>query len=230
MIRKNIIAEGNAQLKAMGFFEEFAVLRSDMNPTKKQKMKKQQKKQPQTKDMHENNQVRRSERLFLSSPKLDLSEVKNKGAVVKDVIADIIHAASQENVFPILEQKMLMCADCGKRFKRREYMVKHDKLDHKKLMTIVCQHCDFKTNRIRVLRKHLVNQHSDNTVFDDQMYHYGRSSTPIIKVYCCVKCDFKAKLPEILTKHSCEAHGVAESELEVLVVISVVMYLIKREI
>ena len=54
-------------------------------------------------------------------------------------------------------------------------MVKHDKLDHKKLMTIVCQHCDFKTNRIRVLRKHLVNQHSDNTVFDDQMYHYGRS-------------------------------------------------------
>ena len=49
-------------------------------------------------------------------------------------------------------------------------------------------------------------------------------------MYCCVKCDFKAKLPEILTKHSCEAHGVAESELEVLVVISVVMYLIKREI
>jgi hypothetical protein len=80
LIREDIIAERNAQLKAMGFFEEFAALGSDMNPTKKQKIKKKLKKQLQTKDLLENNLVWRSERLFLSSPELDLSEVKNKAA------------------------------------------------------------------------------------------------------------------------------------------------------
>ena len=40
LIREDIIAERNAQLKAMGFFEDFAELKSDMKQTKNFKMEK----------------------------------------------------------------------------------------------------------------------------------------------------------------------------------------------
>merc|ERR1719186_328658 len=65
LIREDIIAERNAQLKAMGFFEDFEVLRSGMKPKRPLKEKKNSLKH---KEKCERECVRRSERLFLSSP------------------------------------------------------------------------------------------------------------------------------------------------------------------
>merc|ERR1719318_501618 len=134
-----------------------------MNPTKKQKIEKKQKKQLKSKDLFEKDRVRRSERLFLSSPDVDLPAVNSKAtdAVVKDVVKDIMQAVSQEKVFPNLDQKINTCSDCGKTFKMRRYLAKHTKSVHGKLLIIECQHCDFKTERSRSLKKHLANKHSD---------------------------------------------------------------------
>ena len=99
LIRDDIIAERNAQLKAMGFFEDFALLKSGMKPKKTSRGKKNS---PETKEKYERGWVRRSERIFLSSPDVAKGQSSSSSklisaAVVKDVIEKLTSVYQEQN-------------------------------------------------------------------------------------------------------------------------------------
>ena len=119
MIREDIIAERNEQLRAMGFFDEFSVLRSEMTPKKPLRSKV---KSP-VKEKKRRGWVRRSERLILSSSEGDHQSLpKCKKADVKAIVEEILNSVSQEKKNPDPDTSEFICENCGKGFQKKRYL------------------------------------------------------------------------------------------------------------
>jgi len=199
LIREDIIAERNAQLKAMGFFEDFAELRLEMKPKNPSKGKK---KSPEPKEKCERGWVRRSERIFLSSPEVDRDQVssncKTTSDVVKEVIEEIITSVCKDRIFPDDgELYQIRCDECGRKFKKKKYLKEHIERLHRKNLNFECNLCDFKTYRYKNMKIHKKVVH--HTTVNKEANYYTA------KVKKCDQCEYETIWGN-LERHKSKAH------------------------
>jgi len=124
-IRDDIIAERNKELKASGFFKELEALRSEMIPKKPAARKRRMKKA-------DNISLRRSERLFLSSPDDIKKDVKDedKAAAVASIIDGVLNSVCKEKSLSGKSAHQLSCKKCGEMFGKRRNLICHIRRVH----------------------------------------------------------------------------------------------------
>eukprot|EP00092_Neocalanus_flemingeri_P003632 GFUD01003899.1.p1 GENE.GFUD01003899.1~~GFUD01003899.1.p1 ORF type:complete len:772 (+),score=154.39 GFUD01003899.1:38-2353(+) len=211
LIREEIIAERNAQLKAMGFFEEFAALRSEVeDPKKPSKVKG-------TKNKCKREAIRRSERLFLSTPVVDKSSfsgpntafakeiISSTSAIVMDIIEEAISSACQDRIILDAYSCPFTCEVCGKYFEKRKYLSEHNRIIHSKAFNFHCNHCDYKTYGSRNLLLHM-KEHSTSS--SEAKYFTPKEviSVEINKVYKCDQCSYETNQKRSLLDHRARVH------------------------
>jgi len=215
MIREDIIAERNEQLRAMGFFDELSVLRSDMTPkkplTKKVKSPVKEKKRRLW--------VRRSERLFLSSSDVDQSVPKCKKADVKTIVEEILNTVSQEKKLPVSDTSPsgFICENCGKEFKKKRYLTQHVKNVHRKeTSTVSLLKQDGGSGKRVAFSREECNFASMNN--RSKLLHKAKGHTLEVSkegdVFTCDKCDFVHKHKSIVDRHIFLVHKLEERSVE----------------
>lgn len=192
-IRDDIIAERNEQLQAMGFFDEFAAVRSEMVPKKpvgKAKVK--------AKRAVERSYLRRSERLFLSSSENEekvksgtQAGEKNISAIIEGILSSVVCKKQK-----LLESEPFLCKQCGKRFGIKSNLNRHEREVHGKVFSkdFVCKTCGKRYESRCSLSRHSKKQVcvAPGTISE--------------KSISCDKCDFKTKHMRNMRRHKQKAH------------------------
>jgi len=217
MIREDIIAERNEQLRAMGFFDEFSVLRSEMAPIKPLRNKV---KSP-VKEKKRRGWVRRSERLFLSSSDGDQSVPNCNKPYVKTIVEEILNSVSQEKKLPVSDTSEFICENCGKEFRKKRYLTQHVKKVHTKSKSILslpkqddshdessgkravfsCGKCKFTSINKRSMSSHKARAHTFEVRSEGD-------------VFTCDKCNFVHKNKSRVDKHIFLVHKLEERSVK----------------
>jgi len=236
MIREDIIAERNEQLKAMGFFDELSELRSEMTPKKPLRSKV---KSPVQERKRRGGWVRRSERLFLSSSEGNQPFPKCKKPDVITFVEEILNSVSQEIKKSDPGPSEFICENCGKEFLKKRYLKKHVKSVHhiesqlaessRKRAVYSCGKCNFSSMNKRSLSMHKAKAHTfvvtnkgdvfscDKCNFVNKYKCYvDRHRFIVHKLdeklgktndYACEECDFTSKNKRTLSIHISRAHN-----------------------
>ena len=120
------------------------------------------------------------------------SNCKTTTAVVKKIIEEILTSVCKfRNIPHDGEFYQFRCEECGRRFKKKKYLMEHIRIFHRKKFNFNCQLCDYKTYRSKNLKVHMKVVHP--TIISEAKRHSAMNVPSNINKKKCNKCEYVTK-------------------------------------
>ncbi|KAG8259359.1 hypothetical protein J6590_014827 [Homalodisca vitripennis] len=112
--------------------------------------------------------------------------------------------------------KRFVCGDCGRNYKRKDHLVRHQRYECGKEPQFPCKYCEYRAKRASHLQRHMVNRHVGYMLCDDcgRVYKYKGTLTFHKRYECgkdpqfqCFVCPFRSKRRSNLHAHIACRHA-----------------------